>query len=123
MPYSLYPLYFKIALRFCFSSSSSWSSGDSCDENEALDNVKNANVENVATEILNVATELVHDWLNEFGGWDNGAVGPDNHELDDEKYEPESDFEIKWIQWLGYDTLGIDKTWPGSTRNKRGLLN
>ena len=53
------------------------------------------NAENVATELCNVATELVHDRLNEFGGGDNGAVGPDDHEPDDEKDEPVTDDEMK----------------------------
>ena len=53
-----------------------------------MNNVENLNAENVATELFNVATELVHDRLNEFGGGDNGAVGPDDHEPDDEKDEP-----------------------------------
>jgi len=63
---------------------------DSGDENEAFNNVENLNAGNVTTELFDVATEPVHDRLNEFGGGDNGAVGPDDHELDDEKDEPES---------------------------------
>ena len=49
---------------------------DSGNENEALNNVENLNAENVTTELFDVATEPVHDRLNEFGGGDNGAVGP-----------------------------------------------
>ena len=60
-----------------------------------MNNVENLNAENVATELFNVATELVHDRLNEFGGGDNGAVGPDDHEPDDEKDEPVTDNEMK----------------------------